>query len=202
MIRLNKTTRMRSINMQKNNTKNEIDVYIKQLVSPKGIVFKCLLSLSLCVLYLMNMTSALSHEALEDNSISKSDTGIKYEAKSIGTQYLNNKKSDVIIKVLVEQSNLGSSELEIGEIFLPAGLNSAVHSHGAIEIFYVLSGQLEHVVNGKSYLLKPGMIGIVRPEDTVSHKVPDDEDCRALVIWTPGGEIERIQKNYNIRPID
>lgn len=188
--------------MQKNNTKNEIDVFKRLLISPKVIVCKCLLLFSLCVLNLMNMTSALAHDALEDNAISKSDTGIKYAAKSIGTQYLNNKKSDVIIKVLVEQSNLGSSELEIGEIFLPAGLNSAIHSHGAIEIFYVLSGQLEHVVNGNSHFLKPGMIGIVRPEDTVSHKVPDDEDCRALVIWTPGGEIERIVKNYNIRPID
>ncbi len=148
------------------------------------------------------MTSALADDEIGNNANSKSDTGIKYEARSIGTQYLNNKKSDVIIKVLVEQSNLGTSELEIGEIFLPAGLNSAVHSHGAIEIFYVLSGQLEHVVNGNSHLLKPGMIGIVRPEDTVSHKVPDDEDCRALVIWAPGGEIERIKKNYNIRPID
>lgn len=31
--------------------------------------------------------------------------------------------------------------------------------HGAVEIFYVISGELEHVVNGWSYLLKPGMVG-------------------------------------------
>ncbi len=193
---------MRDIKMQKNNTKKEKDVYIKQLISPKGLVHKYLLSFSLCVLYSMNITFVFAHDVLENNAVSKSDAGIKYDAKSIGTEYLDNKKSDVIIKVLVEQSNLGSSELEIGEIFLPAGLNSAVHSHGAIEIFYILSGQLEHIVNGNSHFLKPGMIGIVRPEDTVSHKVPNDEDCRALVIWAPGGEIDRIKKNYNIRPIN
>ena len=30
--------------------------------------------------------------------------------------------------------------------------DSGEHTDGAIEIFYVLSGELEHVVNGKSYI--------------------------------------------------
>lgn len=38
----------------------------------------------------------------------------------------------------------------------PPNADSGDHTHGAIEMFYVLSGQLEHVVNGKSYVLGPG----------------------------------------------
>ncbi len=44
MIRHNKTSKMRNIKMQKNYTKNGIDVFIQQLASPKVIVCKCLLS--------------------------------------------------------------------------------------------------------------------------------------------------------------
>jgi hypothetical protein len=51
-------------------------------------------------------------------------------------------------------------------------------------------------------MLEPGMVGIVKPEDNVSHKVPVAGDCRALVIWTPGGEIDRIKKNYTQRFIE
>jgi hypothetical protein len=36
---------------------------------------------------------------------------------------------------------------------------------------HVLEGELEHVVNGKSYRLQPGMVGYVRPPDRVRHKV-------------------------------
>lgn len=162
---------------------------------------------SITTIFLSLLALNLSHIPVVDahGTSVGSDTqtkGIEYTTKSIGTQFLENKKSDVAIKILVEQSNLGSSELELGEIFLPAGLNTAVHSHGAIEIFYVLSGQLEHVVNGVSHLLESGMVGIVRPEDSVSHRVPEGEDCRALVIWTPAGEVDRIKKNYNQRVIE
>ena len=54
-------------------------------------------------------------------------------------------------------------EIEIGEITFPPGVNSGEHLHGATEIFYMLSGELEHVVDGKSHLLKPGMLGLRSP---------------------------------------
>ena len=155
--------------------------------------------ISAIILYSISTTVVYAHGTASEN---KTSNGVTYEVKSNGTRYLDNKKSDVAIRILVEESNLGSSELEVGEIFLPAGLDTPVHSHGSIEIFYVFSGQLEHIVNGVSHLLQPGMVGIVRPTDTVSHKVPMNEDCRALVIWTPSGEIDRIEKNYTERVIE
>jgi quercetin dioxygenase-like cupin family protein len=96
------------------------------------------------------------------------------------------------IRMLLEEANLGGNEVEIGEITFPPGVNSGEHLHGATEIFYVLSGELEHVVDGKSHLLKPGMLGFVRPPAKVNHIVNSKEPTRALVIWAPGGEAHRI----------
>ncbi len=76
--------------------------------------------------------------------------------------------------------------------FPPGGpLSGGEHRHGRVEIFYVLSGVLEHEVNGVTHRLDPGMVGIVRPEDTVAHRVLSDEPVRTLVIWAPGGELQR-----------
>ena len=96
------------------------------------------------------------------------------------------------IRMLLEEANLGGKEIEIGEITFPPGVNSGEHLHGATEIFYMLSGELEHVVDGKSHLLKPGMLGFVRPPAKVNHVVPGKEPAKALVIWAPGGEAHRI----------
>ena len=66
------------------------------------------------------------------------------------------------------------------------------------EIFYVLEGELEHVVNGESHTLMPGMLAYVKPPDRVNHIVaPDGSPARALVIWAPGGEAARIGANWN-----
>lgn len=98
-------------------------------------------------------------------------------------------------KLLLDESNLGGKELEVAEITIPAGTTVGSHAHGAVEIIYVLSGIYEHEVNGKLFRLKPGMVGIVRPEDKVRHLVPKDADARLLIIWAPAGEAARAFAN-------
>jgi quercetin dioxygenase-like cupin family protein len=97
-----------------------------------------------------------------------------------------------IWRLLVDRSNLGGNELEIAELTLAAGTTVDGHTHGALEIFYVLSGKFGHEVNGHYYLLGPGMVGIVRPGDTVRHIVPKGADAKVLVIWAPAGEAGRV----------
>jgi hypothetical protein len=46
------------------------------------------------------------------------------------------------------------------------------------------------------------MVGIVRPGDSVSHRVVSEEPVRALVIWAPGGEVERLARFFEQRPIE
>lgn len=104
------------------------------------------------------------------------------------------------IRMLVDESNLGGTEIEIGEITFAPGANSGSHPHGSTEIFYVLSGELVHVVNGERHVLRPGMLGFVRPPDEVNHIVPGDEAVKALVIWAPGGEAARVLGNWKKRP--
>ena len=119
---------------------------------------------------------------------------IIYNPVSTGTRELV--AGELLIKVMVEASNLGSNEVEVGEIYFPENYQGSSHNHGAIEIFYVLSGRMNHVVNDKDHILEPGMVGIVRPGDTVQHKVLDNQPVKALVIWAPGGEVERLRKVF------
>ena len=104
------------------------------------------------------------------------------------------------IELLLSESNLGGGELQIGEITFPPGVNSGDHLHGATEVFYVLEGELEHVVDGVSQMLGPGDLGFVRPPSEVNHiTAPDGPPVRALVIWAPGGEGTRIVGNWERR---
>ena len=89
------------------------------------------------------------------------------------------------------------AEVDVGQLTFPPGTNSGDHSHGVTEIFYILEGTLEHVVNGESHILTEGMLGYVKPPDVVNHIVnPDGPPTKALVIWAPGGEAARIGSRW------
>lgn len=125
---------------------------------------------------------AVSQDMSLDNAIYKSPT------------------SGTTIRMLLDESNLGGAEIEIGEITFAPGTSSGSHPHGSTEIFYVLSGELVHVVGGERHVLKPGMLGFVRPPDKVDHIVPGDEPVKALVIWAPGGEAARVLGSWEKQP--
>lgn len=115
-----------------------------------------------------------------------------YSRSSAGTRVLE-LDSGASITMLLDATNLGSEELEVAEITFPVGLSpSGGHRHGAMEIFYVVEGVLGHVVNGEEHRIEPGMVGVVKPGDEVAHRVLGDRPVRALVIWVPGGEADRI----------
>lgn len=124
-----------------------------------------------------------------------------YARATNGTRILRSPRG-LEIKVLVESTNLGGTEVDIGEITFPPGPAPASgHRHGAVEIFYVLSGRLDHIVNGESHVLDPGMVAIVRAGDEVIHHVVSEEPVRALVIWAPGGEAARLAQFFEQIPI-
>ena len=87
----------------------------------------------------------------------------------------------------------------MGELTFPPNADSGDHKHGAIEMFYVLSGELEHVVNGKSQILTPGMAGYVRPRDTIRHKT-GPAGAKVVVIWVPGDEAKKIAARWTKEP--
>lgn len=102
------------------------------------------------------------------------------------------------LKLLLDDRNVGP-EVTVGEMTFPPNSDSGDHKHGAIEMFYVVSGELEHVVNGKSYILKPGDAGYVRPPDTIRHKT-GPAGAKVVVIWTPGDEGAKIAARWKKEP--
>ena len=102
------------------------------------------------------------------------------------------------LKLLLDDSNVGP-EATVGELTFPPNSDSGDHIHGAIEMFYVLSGELEHVVNGKSEILKPGMVGYVRPPDKIRHKT-GAAGAKVVVIWVPGEEGKKIAARWKREP--
>lgn len=102
------------------------------------------------------------------------------------------------LRLILDEANVGA-EVSLGEITFPPNVDSGEHAHGAIEIFYVLSGELEHVVNGTSQILKPGMVGYVKPPDKIRHKT-GAAGARAVVIWVPGEEAKRIVSRWTKEP--
>ena len=125
-----------------------------------------------------------------------------YRRSSAGTRILEN-DAGTSIKVLVESGVLGHTGLEIAEATLPVGggAGPASHRHGSTEILYVVSGELDHVVNGETHRLTPGMIGIVKPSDTVIHRVVGQTPVKVLLIWSPGGEVDRLAQRFRQRPL-
>ena len=95
------------------------------------------------------------------------------------------------MRILMDQAAFGGNEVEMAEITFAPNSDSGDHVHGVTETFYILEGELEHFVNGKSEKLTIGMIGTVRPPDKVRHKTGPN-GARALVIWAPAGEAARV----------
>ena len=118
------------------------------------------------------------------------------QAEKQGTLY--RAPSGVTLRLLLDDSNVGP-EVTVGEMTFPPNIDSGDHTHGAIEMFYVLSGTLEHIVNGKSQLLTPGMTGYVRPPDKIRHKTGAD-GAKVVVIWVPGEEGKKIAARWKREP--
>jgi hypothetical protein len=88
--------------------------------------------------------------------------------------------------------------VDVGILTFPAGTNSGDHQHPATEIFYILEGALEHVVNGESTILEPGMLGFVSPPDFVNHITdPNGGPTRAMVLWAPAGNAASLADRWN-----
>jgi quercetin dioxygenase-like cupin family protein len=102
------------------------------------------------------------------------------------------------LKLLLDERSVGP-EAAVGELTFLPNADSGDHKHGSIEMFYVLSGELEHVVNGQSQMLKPGMAGYVKPPDTIRHKT-GPAGAKVIVIWVPGDEAKRIVARWSKEP--
>jgi quercetin dioxygenase-like cupin family protein len=92
------------------------------------------------------------------------------------------------LRMLLDEAQLGGSQVSVGERAYPPNYASAEHAHKSIELIYVLSGRFQHVVNGKIHALTPGMLGVVKPGDKVQHRTDGSGPANVLMIWVPGDD--------------
>ena len=123
-------------------------------------------------------------------------TALSAQSRPQGVTYRS--PSGTTLRLMLDETNLGA-EVSLGEITFPPNSDSGEHAHGAIEIFYIESGELEHVVNGVSQILKPGMAGFVKPPDKVRHKT-GPAGAKAVVVWVPGEEGRRVADRWKREP--
>lgn len=99
------------------------------------------------------------------------------------------------LQMLLDAPQIGGSQVSVGERSYPANYESAEHSHQSIELIYVLSGEFHHVINGETHVLKQGMLGYVKPGDTVKHKTAGVA-AKTLMIWVPGTDGTELAKGW------
>ena len=63
----------------------------------------------------------------------------------------------------------------------------------------VEAGCSHDVVNGTSQILKPGMVGYVKPPDKIRHKTGPG-GAKAVVMWVPGVEGNKIAARWTKEP--
>jgi quercetin dioxygenase-like cupin family protein len=122
--------------------------------------------------------------------------GAAQSEKAQGTLYRS--PSGTTLRLMLDESNVGP-EVTLGEITFPPNSDSGDHKHGATEMFYVVTGELEHIVNGKSQILKPGMAGYVKVPDAVRHKT-GPSGAKAVVVWVPGEEGRTVASRWKREP--
>ena len=125
--------------------------------------------------------------AMAQSVTQSADQGIEYRPLTKEALLESDPSGALSWKILVDATNLGSSETRIAELTLNTDYVGQPHTHDAIEIFYVLSGRFGHNVNGVPGVLEPGEIGTCRPGDIIIHLVEGDEPAMVLTIWLPGG---------------
>lgn len=106
--------------------------------------------------------------------------------------------SGLSLRLIFGDSGIGP-EVSMGELTFPPNIDSGDHAHGATEVLYVLSGELEHTVDGVTTILKPGMAGFVRPPAKIRHKT-GSAGAKVLVVWAPGDEAARIAARWKREP--
>lgn len=105
-------------------------------------------------------------------------------------------QSKSTIRVLIDEHLGGTKDVSVAELVIPPGVDVPDHIHQSTEIFYILSGELEQTSESKVQKITAGMAALVPANTTTHHKVTSKKPVRALVIWAPGGEEQRIVEHW------
>lgn len=75
------------------------------------------------------------------------------------------------------------SNMTLGLVEMKAGTGIPAHQHVHEQITYILEGEIEMVIGGVDYILKPGMYHVI-PSNTV-HSGIAKVDCKLIDVFAP-----------------
>ena len=101
--------------------------------------------------------------------------------------------------VVAAEDSEGSFSL-IDEVWGPKFQTPAHYHKTHAETFYIVSGQVEWTVGGKTQLLKAGDLVHIPAYTVHSVKVVGNEDMRTLMVYQPGGFEEHMWFHENLTP--
>ena len=139
---------------------------------------------------LLNLWICVSPGSADENRFVHPDQAVTYVDPDTKTT----------MKVLINQESVGTAQVTVADLVIPPGTSVPAHKHQSLEIFYILSGELEQTIEGKTQKLTAGMSCLVPANTDTLHKVTSKEPVHTLVIWVPGGEEKRIAKQWQVRP--
>ena len=112
------------------------------------------------------------------------------------------------LQLLLSTNGLSGDGIEIARLTLPGGdgkfcseKSCRPHQHPVDEIFYVVSGQLEHIVENERLVVGPGMLAVAPKDRNVFHNVVSTEPLVVLVIWLATGEFDRLIEHYGLQQL-
>jgi len=103
-------------------------------------------------------------------------------------------RQEVVFAVAVSSPQSEGRYTILDEIWKPR-FSVSPHYHAThCETFYVVSGEVEWTVGGESHRLKAGDAVYIPPNTVHSVRVPDGKNLHTLMIYTPGGYEEHIER--------
>jgi mannose-6-phosphate isomerase-like protein (cupin superfamily) len=106
----------------------------------------------------------------------------------------------IICKVSSASTNGAYTVLELS---LPAGAGAPTHIHQREdEVFYILEGTCEILINGESHLAETGAMVVLPKQTTHAFRNPGVTPNRILITATPGGLDTYFQELAQIQPND
>jgi quercetin dioxygenase-like cupin family protein len=78
---------------------------------------------------------------------------------------------------------LHGEQSTFGLVILAKGSSVPLHQHPQEQITYILEGQLQMVIDGKDYLLEPGMCHVIA--SNVWHSAVAVTDCKLIDVFSP-----------------
>jgi quercetin dioxygenase-like cupin family protein len=102
---------------------------------------------------------------------------------------------EIKAKMLIDKETVGAKEAYLGTLLALPGAKSPVHEHDGAEIIFVLSGEGETTIDGKTYRIEKGSAIYIPPKIKHSFKnTSKTKPMEVIQIYTPPGPEERYRK--------